>query len=297
MRLLLVYNPRSRLSLRVPREALLRCLEAEGAEVLDLTTDSADAVPAVIAEAARAGCDRVVVAGGDGTVSPALQVLPGAGLALAVIPLGTGNVLAEELGLRTGDWRGACHAAVAGPAMPMDLGLAGGRYFATMFGAGMDAQVAYDLAAAGKRVFGRMAFVGELLRCMARSMPCCFTIALGDETLDVRAWAAVVSNTPRYVWRLYFRPAACPDDGLLDLCILAPRSRPALFSHVALNFALCRPVLSAGLVCRTFTSARIDADPPVPWQADGEVMGTTPVEIRIAPGALPVVVAPSRARV
>ncbi len=302
MRLLLVHNPGSRLARRVPRDALVACLEAAGAEVLDLLPDGPDAVPSAVAEAARAGADRVVVAGGDGTIHPVLQALPGTGMALAVVPLGTGNVLAEELGLCGGDWHGACRVAATGPALPMDLGLAGGRYFATMFGAGIDARVTHDLVGGDKRTFGRMAFIGQLLRSVARSTPTRFTLTLACDgaevaSVDVRGWAAIVSNTPRYAWRLFFRPDARPDDGLLDLCVLAQPSRLAFLRNVALNFLLRRPVLCAGTVCRTFTSARIDADPPVHWQVDGEPLGTTPVDVTIVPGAISVAVPPDHPRV
>jgi diacylglycerol kinase family enzyme len=282
MRLLLVHNSGSRLAGRVPRKDLVACLEASGAEVLDVFPDGPDAVPAAIAEAARVGCDRVVVAGGDGTVHPVLQALPGTGLALAVVPLGTGNVLAEELGLRSGDWHAACHVAAAGPALPMDLGLADGHYFAVNFGAGIDAQVVHDLG-------------------VRDSAPARFTLTLslnGEPvaSVDVRAWAALVSNTPRYAWRLYFRPDARPDDGLLDLCVLAPRTRGAFLSNVALNFLVRRPVLSTDTLCRAFTSARIEADPPVHWQVDGESLGMTPVDVSIVPAAISVAVPPSRLR-
>jgi diacylglycerol kinase family enzyme len=301
MRLLLVHNSGSRLAGRVPRKDLVACLEASGAEVLDVFPDGPDAVPAAIAEAARVGCDRVVVAGGDGTVHPVLQALPGTGLALAVVPLGTGNVLAEELGLRSGDWHAACHVAAAGPALPMDLGLADGHYFAVNFGAGIDAQVVHDLGVRDKRTFGRTAFIGQLIRCMGHSAPARFTLTLslnGEPvaSVDVRAWAALVSNTPRYAWRLYFRPDARPDDGLLDLCVLAPRTRGAFLSNVALNFLVRRPVLSTDTLCRAFTSARIEADPPVHWQVDGESLGMTPVDVSIVPAAISVAVPPSRLR-
>jgi diacylglycerol kinase family enzyme len=302
MRLLLVHNSGSRLARSAPRADLVRRLEASGAEVLDLVPDGPEAVPSAIAEAARAGCDRVVVAGGDGTVHTVLQALPGTGLTLAVVPLGTGNVLAEELGLRTGDWHAACQVAATGAALPLDLGLAGGKYFAVNFGAGIDAQVIHELIARDKRTFGRLAFIGRVVLSVAKSRPSALTITLSCDgesvdTVDVRAWCAIVSNTPRYAWRLYFRPDARPDDGKLDLCVLAQPSRLGFLCNVALDFVLRRPIADSGTLVRTFTSARLEADPPVYWQVDGEPLGMTPVDVTIAPAAISVAVPPNRSRV
>jgi len=269
----------------------LRSLGAEA--YLAIARESVEA-DALARKALSAGVDRVVVAGGDGTVSAVIDALAGTDVPIAVIPLGTGNVLAAEAGLRRGDWRTACRAAVGHTLARIDLGRAGTRYFATMFGAGLDARMVLDVGAEDQHSFGRLAFIGQLFKTLFQTRPAQFVLTEGDQTLSFRAWSVMVCNTARFAWRLQFAPEARPADGLLDLCRFCPGSRPSVIFQGVACFALKSRILAPNVDVHTVTSVLIDADPPVPWQADGEIGGTTPVQVDLVPHGLTVAVRDER---
>ncbi|MGD9518143.1 MAG: diacylglycerol kinase family protein [Armatimonadota bacterium] len=290
MRLLLVYNPNARLARLVPQEALVEELRGLGAEVeLGLAYDTPEAV-AITLDALRAGFNRVVAAGGDGTASAVIDALAGTAVPLGIIPLGTGNVLAAEAGLRPGQWREACRVAVGDELVRIDLGKAGDRYFATMFGVGIDAQTVVEIAARHKANYGRLAFVSQFFKTLLHSKPAHFNVLVDGEPRSFQAWSVIVSNTARYAWRLHLAPDARPDDGMLNLCCLTSPSRLRLILEGLSRFVLMSRGASPAIECCLMRRLTVDATPPVPWQADGELGGTTPVEIEVIPQALTVAV-------
>jgi len=290
MRVLLVYNPQARLARRAPMEAIETELRRLGAEVEAVRAPNGHAGRAVAESAAVRGFERVIVAGGDGTVNAVLASLAGTQVVLAVIPLGTGNVLAQEIGLRPGDWRTGCRVALAPATTAMDLGRANGRFFAAMLGVGLDARIVDDLADRHKTNYGRGAFAVQFLRSLCRSRPVLFHLDVDGEAIEHRAWAVVVSNTPRYAWRLHLSPGANPFDGRLDLLIIRPISRLRVLAEVGICFITSRGPIPSGLGRHLFSRARIEASPPVKWQVDGDLAGETPLEVEVVPAALQVAV-------
>jgi YegS/Rv2252/BmrU family lipid kinase len=290
MRLLLVYNPNARLAKRVGPYELAQELRRLGAEVEIACTISSEETVAITAQAVESGINRVVAAGGDGTISAVIDALALTQVPLAVIPLGTGNVLAAEAGLRTGRWRQACRVAVGDVLRRIDLGRAGKRYFATMFGAGIDAQVVVDVAARDKLNYGRLAFVGQLLSTLFRSRPIEFAVTIDEKRHCFVTWSIIICNTARYAWRLHFTPEASPTDGVLNLCSFQPASRLGVMAQGLACFLFQCRRLSPGVKCFVGRRMFIDASVSVPWQADGEIGGTTPVEIELVPSALTVAV-------
>jgi diacylglycerol kinase (ATP) len=289
MRVCLVYNPRARLARRVRRAEVVAELRALGAEVEEAPVGEGTA--AAVREAVGRGCERVVVAGGDGTVASVLAGVAGTGAGLGLIPLGTGNVLASEAGLRAGRWRAACRVALGPLLASMDLGRANGRWFAVMFGAGLDAQVVADLKALHKERLGRWAYVRQLLPSLAKSQTARFLVRVDEDEIEATAWLVVVSNTARYTWRLSFTEAADPRDGLLDLCVVQAAPLGRLLLAAAGSFLSGWPLAARGLLSRRAAKLTIRSQPPVLWQTDGELGGTTPVTLEVVPHALTIAVA------
>ncbi|MCX7598953.1 MAG: diacylglycerol kinase family protein [Armatimonadetes bacterium] len=290
MRVLLVYNPYARLARRAPVAAIEAELRRLGADVEAACAQDHSEGEAAAQSAVAAGVERVIVAGGDGTVNAVLAPLAGAPVSLGVIPLGTGNVLAEEAGLRAGDWRTACRVALGPATVVMDLGRADGRFFAVMLGTGLDARVAKDIAGRDKASYGRLAFAGQFLRTLWRYRPVLFRVEVDGQALEDVAWAGVVSNTPRYAWRLHLCPHASPADGRLDLALILPVSRLRVLGEVGMCFLTGRGPMPSAVGREGFRRARIETDPPVEWQVDGDLAGQTPVEVEVVPGALRVAV-------
>jgi diacylglycerol kinase family enzyme len=171
LRLRIIHNPTAGGARWRRYGAVLERLDAAGARVEDLATGRRGDAEAYAAALARDDCDRLVVAGGDGTINEAINGLlaNGAGgrtLPLAILPLGTANVLAQELRLSTRP------AAVAryileGTARPVSLGEANGRAFCLMAGVGFDAHVVARVDGRLKKRIGKLAYVVQTLRQLA----------------------------------------------------------------------------------------------------------------------------------
>lgn len=255
----------------------------------------------VAAGAADAGYDRIIVAGGDGTLNEVINGIANSPISVGIVPLGTGNVLACELGLKTGDVDGALDVVAQGKVREFDLGEAlpygpagptQGRRFLLMAGFGFDAEVVRTVPPRAKGMFGRMAYAPTLIRESVRYRPSIFRIVLANQTaLSIAAYNVVVCNCATYAPNLQIAPDARPGDGLLDVLIF--ESRPAM----KLRFL---GWLSASLITRWAADpcaihhrakqVRIDSDPPVKMQLDGDVRGETGVDIRVLPNALQLIV-------
>jgi YegS/Rv2252/BmrU family lipid kinase len=231
---------------------------------------------------------RVIVAGGDGSINAALPAVAESGFPLAILPVGSVNVLARELGLPRG-LEAAIEVAVRGARREIDLGMANGRPFALMAGLGFDAAVVRSVAPAVKNLVGSFAYVARGLRLLAEHAPSRFVIETEGERIDAEAWLAVVANASLYTYRWRLAPEARIDDGWLDLCLFESASRAQTGTQV-LAALRGRHVGRPGvrhLRARSFTFA---CEPPVCVQLDGDPAGESPVDIRVAPRALSVVV-------
>ncbi|MFF2426622.1 diacylglycerol kinase family protein [Streptomyces mirabilis] len=210
------------------REKLRRILEQHGHRApafIETTAD--DPGTGQAAGAVRDGATLVVVCGGDGTVRAAADALAGSGVPLVVVPCGTGNLLARNLGLPLTPAT-ALDAALSGTPHRLDLGRIEGdglapTHFAAMSGAGLDAAMLEHTDDRAKSAVGwaayLLAIIGSLSTPRMR-----LTIRLDDApALHRTARMVLVANVGTVQGGLTLLPAARPDDGLLDLLILDPR--------------------------------------------------------------------------
>jgi YegS/Rv2252/BmrU family lipid kinase len=230
---------------------------------------------------------RVVVAGGDGTIHAALPVVVEAGVPLAILPVGSVNVLARELGIpRQLD----AAIAVARDGMPrrVDVGLANGRPFALMAGIGFDAAVVRSVARPVKRLVGSFAYVASGLRLFVGYRPGRFLIFADGRQIEAQAWLAVVANAARYTYGWRIAPARI-DDGWLDLCLFRGESAAERIGQV-ISVLRGRHSTHPGVEHLRARQFRFECEPPAPLQLDGDPAGTTPVEVHILRSALTVLV-------
>jgi len=303
-RLLVIYNPTAGGSRRRRFEAVLAALADLGCE-MDVRPTTAAGDAAVYAQSAdRAAHDLVVAAGGDGTINEVVNGLialggPGGEAAppLAVLPLGTANVLAAELGL---DLNPAHIARVIaqGPIRPVCLGRVSlgraesaegeGRAFSLMAGAGFDARVVAGIDLRVKRLIGKGAYVLEGLYQMCREKP-----PLLKVTVDGRAYEAasvVVSNARFYGGRYLLAPEARLEDPLLHVCLFRYGDTCNILRYAfALQHGRLREDDRFHIV--TGRDIRIEGDPGAPLQADGDIVAQLPVRIGALPQALRMVTA------
>ena len=248
--------------------------------------------PADLARQARErGFDLIVAAGGDGTVSGVANGLVGTATPLGIIPLGTANVLARELGVPV-DLEGACRL-LAGPyaLKSVDAMRVGGACYFTQVGVGIDAMMIRDTTREHKRRFGRAAYLWTALTRLVGFEPRRFEIEADGRRSRPRASQVLIANggilgQPPFRWG----PDIRPDDGHVDLCVVRARNLRdylGLAWHVAIGQHGRDPRVRYLPVERRVTIA---AKRPMPVQGDGEIIGETPVTVEVVPEAVRVVV-------
>jgi len=289
---IVVSNPNSGARRRRPGPAAItRRLEEAGFGVRHLRASSSSDVQGALREALRDESPdetRVIAVGGDGTINAVLPALAGTEFPLCIVPSGTLNALAGELGIPRG-LREAMTVALEGQAHRIDLGLANGRPFAQMAGAGFDGAVVHTVVPpANKNMLGCSALSrGARLLTSYTATRCRVT----TETTAVEgdAWLALVANARHYTYHLRVAPQAAADDGWLDVWLF--ESVPAAqVARQVYGLLRGRPSACPGVRHLRARQARLESDPPVFVHVDGDQAGQTPVDISVAPAALTVMI-------
>ena len=230
-------------------------------------------------------CDRVVVAGGDGTLNEVANALHGSALPLAFLPLGTVNVFALETGIPL-DLEGACRLALHGRARPISLGRIDERVFLLMASAGWDAAAVARLRPGLKRRCGRLAYLVSAVEALLAQPPAEVTITLADGRRRSGS-GVVVSNARCYGGRYVITPQASLGSATLEVGLLRCRGRLALLG-CALRLGLRRPLAPAAIEYHRVSAVTISGG-AVPVQVDGDPWGTLPVTVAALPRGLQVV--------
>lgn len=292
-RLLIIYNPTAGQRRRRRFEAVLGALRALGCRP-DLRETAAAGDAEALARAADPGAaDVVVAAGGDGTVNEVINGLagsggPGGALPLAVLPLGTANVLAAEIGLDADP--GALARTIAeGPARPVALGQANGRLFSVVLGVGFDAKVVDGVDTGLKRWVGKGAYVWEVVRQLGR-----FGFPEYRVTLDGTSHAAasvIVTRGRYYAGRFVVVPEARFAEPALHVCLF---TRPGVWNVLRYAAALGLGQLRRLPDYRVLPGREVLIEGPEgdPVQGDGDILTRLPVTIRVLSEALKLVVPP-----
>jgi diacylglycerol kinase (ATP) len=217
-------------------EVLRGCLTAGMREAgwgppLWLETSADDPGYGMTQRALRDNVTLVLACGGDGTARAVLTELAGSGTPLAVIPLGTGNLLARNLGLPLGDVDAALRIALTGIDRSIDVGRVepatpGSRdeRFAVMAGVGFDAAMMRDAPEKLKARLGWPAYVVSAVRHLRGSSMRVQLRIDGGEPVQARARTVVVGNVPKLQGGLELLPDAEPDDGVLDVAVIISHS-------------------------------------------------------------------------
>ncbi|MBX0328455.1 diacylglycerol kinase family lipid kinase [Oscillochloris sp. ZM17-4] len=235
-------------------------------------------------EAADAGYDLVVAAGGDGTINDVINGLAGSRTALATLPLGTMNVWARELRLPLQP-RAAAAAMLSWQVRPIDLGRAGDRYFLLMAGIGFDAAITAGVGADEKRRFGALAYVLRGIEQAMRVRGSRTRIQIDGRTISGRVLMVVVGNSQLYGGLVKITHRASIDDGLLDVCVIRGDNGLSALRHL---IAILRRRYSHDPEIEYYRarSVHVTARPRLPVQVDGDAIGQTPMTFTVAPRAL-----------
>ncbi len=251
-------------------------------------------------QAVAAGCRRLVVAGGDGTLNEVLNGLaPDFGRAeVALLPAGTGNDLARTLGL-PGDPDEAFEVLAAGRTRALDLvrlecGDGESRYFVNASAGGFSGEVDERLDAATKSAWGPLSYLRSALAALPALEPYDSSLVLDpgtpeEERLESELFNLVVANGRFVAGGVPVAPEAEVDDGLLDLVAIraAPVARLAL---LAPKVAVGQHLDDELVVHRKVRALEVRSRPAMPFNADGETGIETPLRYRVLPGAIRFVV-------
>ncbi|MCR2826405.1 diacylglycerol/lipid kinase family protein [Microbacterium sp. zg.Y909] len=299
----IVFNPT-----RVERSALERALATreQPVEVQWYETTIEDAGEGVTRQALSDGCESVVAVGGDGTLRDVAAALAGTDVPLGIVPQGTGNLLARNLGITLGDIPRALGRAIDGDDSPLDIGRInlhdrGEEFiFLVMAGFGIDAQMLAETDEEAKEKAGWLAYVGALGRAMAATDVVETTVVFdADPPATEPAHTVLIGNCGTIQGGLRILPDAEPDDGLLDVVLVGGEGPEGLqwldaLKSVVWDNGIRRAVTRDDSAVDTATtrhrqavSVRVTLPRPLPFEIDGEEVGeTTDILATIQPGAL-----------
>jgi diacylglycerol kinase (ATP) len=280
---LLVANPAARRA-RSRLAAAARALGARGARV-DIATTERPGHAAEIAAARAANYQAVFTLGGDGTAMEVVGALAGRGIPIGILPGGTGNLVARALGIPIATRRAAA-ALLKGEIADVDLGrLSSGRCFAFSCGVGVDARMIRDTPPIWKRRLGILAYAFVAVRASLRNVTFRVRATVDGELVERDATAVMVANFGAVLSDLIvLGPGIARDDGKLDLCVFSPAG---VWEALGIAWRLLRKDFRPhpAIAYRSGTRFRIECHPPQDAQADGELVGMTPVEIEVHPRA------------
>ncbi len=285
-RVLIVHNPAAGRG-QARFAATLERLEALGCDVEVRATARRGDAEALARAGQGQGFARVVAAGGDGTINEVIQGLAGSGTALALLPLGTANVLAVEIGLDPAP-AALAQTIAHGSEQPVCLGRLRGpegaaRWFAMMAGVGADAHAVAGVNLSLKRVLGKGAYYAEMLRqLLVFPFP---RYRLSVDGTAYEAASVVVAKGRYYAGRYLLAPKARLTEPVFQVCLFERRGRLAALRYArAMQQGRLANLPDYRIV--TGRVVRIEAPAGDPVQADGDILATLPVEIEAVPDAL-----------
>ncbi len=238
--------------------------------------DATDYAASVVDDAAA-----VVVWGGDGTVNEVTNALAGTDVPILPCPAGTENLLCKELRIPLHPRRLA-DALKTGNLVDCDVGLINGRRFLLIIGIGFDGEVVRRVTAGRTGHISHLSYFWPIWRTFwEHDFPRMRVVADGEEIFDDYG-LAFIGNISRYAVGLRICCDAAYDDGKLDLVIFRCRKQSRLVLHAAWTL-LRRHPLKGDVVYRQIENCRIETDPPVACQADGDMGPATPIEVGVDP--------------
>jgi YegS/Rv2252/BmrU family lipid kinase len=264
-------------------------LEALAGDCMVRTTERPGQAEALARQAADEGFEKIVAAGGDGTINEVVNGLAGTHAMLGLLPIGTVNVFATELGLPSHDLQ-LCWDIIRGDQTRLvDLPSANGKYFVQLAGVGLDAQAVKETSLALKRSFGPLSYLISAAQIAARKPPRLWIES--ENAFNIEASFVLIGNGRHYGGPFPFFKHAVNDDGLLDVVAFKQLGYLEIIKYLQDVFFSSDIRLPEVEYFQT-RRLRITSDQEVPVELDGELVGICPVEFEAHEKRLRVLVPP-----
>ena len=246
----------------------------------------AGSIQELAAAAVLQGYDHIIAAGGDGTVNGVINGIGTTDVLLSVLPLGTMNVFAYELGIRSSQLKKCWELIRLGRPRTVDLALANQNYFVQLAGVGLDAMTVQATDLQMRKTIGPVSYLLSAAKLIGRPAP---SLRLEfEDNSETAGCFVLIGNGRFYGGPFSLFQEARNDDGLLDLLIFKHQSYLDIFRYLQ-GVLIGNHTDLPDIEYRQVRSARIVSEEPVPLELDGDVFGSTPIHFQIAPAKLQVV--------
>jgi YegS/Rv2252/BmrU family lipid kinase len=258
-------------------------IESIAGDCLLRTTSRSGEAEALARQTAEEGFEKIVAAGGDGTVNEVVNGLAGSRSALGLLPIGTVNVFAMELGLPANNLE-LCWDIIQGQNTRLiDLPSANGKYFVQLAGVGLDAQVVKETSLAFKRSFGPLSYLISAAQIAARQPPKLF-IESENASIDEGSFV-LVGNGRLYGGPFPFFKHAILDDGLFDVVAFRRLGYLEIIKYLQ-DVVFSSDIRVPEVEYFQTRHVRVTSEQNVPVELDGELVGSCPVDFQIRERAL-----------
>jgi YegS/Rv2252/BmrU family lipid kinase len=288
----IVLNPvAGRAKVEEARQALARHFDPAKWQVNIHETKADEPISDLLRAKIDEGVDMIVAAGGDGTVSAVVDGLANNKVPVGILPLGTTNVVAQELGIPLKIDKACQLLSGEHKLKAIDALQFGEHFYVLSVGIGLDALAMESTSQKHKRRFGKLAYIWVIFKLIFGIQPHAFTIIADGEERRVKAADVLLTNVSTVTGPIRWGPHIAPDDGQIDIVIMRAKNLLGIFGVVYDILTPSRPRRNRNL---QYWSARqsiqIYTERPLPVQGDGDLLGKTPVEVQIWPGAVQIIV-------
>ena len=240
----------------------------------------------------KAAADKIpliIVGGGDGTMSSTAEVLSKSSSVMGVLPMGTGNAFARDLGIPS-DVEGACRVLVEGSACDVDLGIVGNKHFVNVVTVGLTTRIAESLDDQAKKKLGRFVYAFAIARAVAGLKPFRATLTKPDGVETFETMQIVFGSGRFHAGPFPVTPDAEITDNVLHGYALKGANKSSLLKY-AFSLWGGRHVKLPEVEEFRIKKATLDTQPKQRVVIDGEVAQRTPIDLAVDPAALRVMVA------
>jgi YegS/Rv2252/BmrU family lipid kinase len=253
-------------------------VEALAGDCMVCTTSAPGDAEILARHAVKEGFETIVAAGGDGTINEVVNGLAGSTATLGLLPIGTINVFAMELGLPSSNLEQCWNIIQGENTRLVDLPSANDKYFVQLAGVGLDAQVVKETSATLKKNFGPLSYLISAAQIATRKPPRLF-IESDDAAVEEGSFV-LIGNGRRYGGPFPFFKQALLDDGLLDVIVFKQLGYLEIIRYLQDVFFSSEIRMPEVEYFQT-RRIRVSSEQDVPVELDGELVGNCPVEFRM----------------